>query len=85
MVEGHCKCGARVSDGDSDEFRPTPVFLEGRNEGGVLLCLLYVFLVASEVFAESYLDENESAQRFIEVGGAGVRGVRDSFGVYEVR
>jgi len=40
VVEGHCKCGARVSDGDGDEFHPLPVFFEGRDEGVVLLGLL---------------------------------------------
>ncbi len=85
MAEGPCECGARVPDGDGDEFHPPLVFLEGRNEGGVLLGLLCVFIVVPEVYAKFYLNENESAQLFIEVGGAGVRDVPDSSGVYEVR
>ncbi len=84
-VEGPCKVGARVSDGDGDKFHPPPVFLEGRNEEIVLLGLLRVFLVTSEVSRESNFNENEGAHIFIEVGGAETQGVRDSSGVYEVR
>jgi hypothetical protein len=51
----------RVPDGDGDELNPPPVFLEDRNEGGVLLGLLCVLLVASEVSRESNLFENEGA------------------------
>ncbi len=85
MVEGPCTCGARVFDGDSHELHTPPEFLESRNEVIVFLGPLCVFLVASDFSGESNLNENEGAQRFIEVGGAGVWGVRDSSGVYEVR
>ncbi len=43
VVEGLCKCDARVLDGDGDEFKSPPVFLEGRDEG-------YFFLVFSACF-----------------------------------
>ncbi len=33
VVEGPFKCGAHVSDGDSDEFHPPPVFIEDCDEG----------------------------------------------------
>jgi hypothetical protein len=49
VVEGPCKCGAHVSDGDGDEFHPSLVFLEGRDEGAILPCHLCLLLVASEV------------------------------------
>ena len=61
VVEGPCKCGARVSDGDGDEFHPSAVFLEGRDDGVVLLCLLCLLLVASEVSREPNINENEGA------------------------
>ncbi len=43
-----------MADGDRDEFHSPPVFLEGRDEGGVLLGLLMMSFVASEVLAESH-------------------------------
>ena len=72
VVEGPCKCGAHVSDGDGDEFHPPPVFLEGRDEGLVLPGFYCLFLVASEVFGEPILNENEGAKLLIEVGGSRV-------------
>ena len=49
VVEGPCERCTRVSDVDGDEFHSSPILLEGRDEGGVFLGLLRVFLVASEV------------------------------------
>ncbi len=51
----------------------------------MLLGLLCLFLVASEVRGKLNLYTNEGAQLCLEVGSAGVRGVRDFFGVNEVR
>ena len=62
VVEGPCERCTRVSDGDSYEFHPPPIMLEGRDEGRVvLLGLLRVFLVASEVSGEPNLCEDEDA------------------------
>jgi hypothetical protein len=59
VVGGPCERCTRVSDrdGDGDEFHPPPLLLEGRYEGGVILGLLRVFLVASEVSGEPNLYE----------------------------
>ncbi len=48
VVEGPCKCGACVSDGDGDVFHTPLVFLEGRDEWVVLLGLFYLICIASE-------------------------------------
>ncbi len=61
VVEGPCERCTRVYDADNDRFHPTPVFLEGRDEEGVLLGLLRVFLVASEVSREPNLYDNYGA------------------------
>jgi len=75
-----------VSDWDGDEFHPSPILSEGRDEGGgVLLGLLRVFLVASEVPGESDLYEDEGACLFVEVCLAYVDSVWDFPCVYEVR
>ena len=55
VVEGFCESRSRVADGDGDKFYPPTVLLEGRDEGGVLLGLLRLFLVASEVPGEPIL------------------------------
>lgn len=85
VVEGPCERCTRVADGDDDEFHPSPILLEGRDEGGVLLVILRVFLVASEVPGEPNLYENEGACLFVEVSLAGVGRVWDSSSVYEAR
>jgi len=46
VVEGPCERCTRVSDGNGDEFHQSPMLLEGRDEGVVLLGLLRVFLVS---------------------------------------
>ena len=61
VVEGPCDRCIRVPDGDGDKVHSPLVFLEGRIEGGVLLGLLCVFLVASEVSGKSNLYENGRA------------------------
>ena len=81
MVESPCERCSRVSDGDGDKLHPSPILLEGRDEGGVLLGLLHVFLVTSEVPGEANLYEDEGTCLFVEVGLAGVGRVRDSSGV----
>ena len=85
VVDGPCKRCTRVSDLDGDKFPPRPIFPVGRDEGGVLLGLLCVFLVASEISDESNLRENECAEFFVEGGQAGVGCVRDASDVYEFR
>ncbi len=60
-IEGPCRCGARVSDRDGVEFHPPSVFLEGRDEGVVLLGLLSLFLVKSEVSEEPGLNKKDCA------------------------
>ena len=85
VVGGPCKRCTRVSDEDGDEFQPSPMLLEGRDEGGGLLGLLRVFLVVSEVPREPNLYEDEGACLIAEAGLAGVGRARDSSGVYEAR
>jgi len=85
VVEGPCERCTRVADGDDDEFHPSPILLEGRDEGGVLLVIIRVFIVASEVPGEPNLYENEGACLFVEVILAGVGRVLDSSSVYEAR
>ncbi len=85
VVDGLCERCTRVYDGDGDEFHPSPISLEGRDERGVLLNLLCVFLVASFISLEDSLDEDEIAQLLINVVEAGVWCVRNASCVYEVR
>ena len=85
VVEGPCERFTRVSDGDGDELYPSPMLLEGRDEGGVLFGLLRVFLVESEVPGEPNLYGHEVAWLFVEVVLAGVGRARDSSRVYEIR
>jgi len=83
-VEDPCKRCVRVSDGDGDEFHPPPKFPDGRDEG-LLIGLLFVFLVASEISGESNLHENECAEFLVEGGQVGVGCVRDASSVCEVQ
>ncbi len=50
-----------MSNGEGDELYCSPVFLESRDEGDVLVGLGFEFVFASQVPAESDLDGNESA------------------------
>jgi hypothetical protein len=61
VVEGPCESRARVTGGDGDKFHHPPDLLEGRDEGGLFLGLLRVFLFASEVPGEPNLYEDEGA------------------------
>jgi len=63
-----CERGACVSDWESDELHPSPLFLEGHDEGGVFLCLLRELDVAAEIFAEADLDDGEGALFLVEGG-----------------
>jgi len=78
VVEGPCGHCPRVSDEDGDEIHPSPLLLWGRDEEGLLLGLLRVFLVASEVPGEPTLYNDGGACPFVEVGLAGIGRVRDS-------
>ena len=55
-------------DGDGDEFHPSPILLEGRYKGGVVIGLLRGFLFASKVPGEPNLYEDEDACRFVKLG-----------------
>ena len=59
-----------------DEFHMSPVFLEGRDERGVLRGVGFELGVAAEVPAESDFDDDEGAEALVEGGrvrGGGVR------------
>ena len=84
MVLCFLEGGARVADRDGHEFHLPPHRLDSVDEWGVLGGLLLKLLVASEVLAESDLDNDENA--LLSVKGAQVRcrGVRNSSGVDKV-
>ena len=84
MVQGPSKYGARVADREGQKLHPSPVFSEGRDEGGVLLGLLVEFNVAAEVSAEADLDEDEGALIFVEGDRVGRESVWDPSCVDEV-
>ena len=73
-----------MADGDGHEFHFTPHHFESYAEWGVLGGLLLKPLMASEVPAESDLDEDEVALLAVESARVRRRGVRYSFGVDEV-
>ena len=85
MVQSPSKCGARLADRKGHKLHPSLVFSEGRDEGGVLLGLLFEFNVAAEVSAEADLDEDEGALLFDEGGRVGRGSVWEPSGVDEVR
>ena len=74
-----------MSDGEGDELHSPPVLPEGLDEGKVLVGLVFSFVLASQVPAESDLDDDEDAVFLVE--GVRVRGwgVWYSSGVDEVR
>ena len=84
---GQCRRKGRacVSDGEGDELHSPPVLPEGLDEGKVLVGLVFSFVIASQVPAESDLDDDEDAVFLVE--GVRVRGwgVWYSSGVDEVR
>ena len=49
VVEGPYERYTRMPNEDGEEFHPPLVLLEGHDEGGALLDLLRIFLVASEI------------------------------------
>jgi hypothetical protein len=51
-----------MSNGEGDELHCSLVFLEGRDEGDVLVRLGFEFVFTSQVPAESDLDDDESAE-----------------------
>ncbi len=54
VIEVSCKRRARVADEDGVKVHPPPVLFEGRDEGGVFLGILRVFLVAFEVSGDAH-------------------------------
>ena len=76
--------GASVTDGDGHEFYLTPHCFQSYDEWGVLGRLLLKPLIASEVTAESDLDEDEVAFHAVEIARVRRRGVWHSPGVDEV-
>ena len=84
MTLCHVEGGAGVADGDGHEFHLTPYPFEGIDEWGVLSGLLLTPLVASEVLAETDLDEDEVALLAVAIARVRRRDVRYSSGVDEV-
>ena len=76
--------GTRVTYGDGHEFHLSVQRVESYDEWGLLGGLLLKPLVASEVLAESDLDENEVALLAVESARVRRRGVRYFFDVDEV-
>jgi hypothetical protein len=74
-----------MADGYGNEFHPSPLLLEGRDEWGVFLGLLLVFFVATKVPREPNLNENEDTCTFVETSPSRVGRIRDPSCVYEVR
>ncbi len=63
----------------------SPVFLEGRDEWGVLRGFGIELGVASEVPVKSDFDDDESAEALVEGGRVRGGGVGSPSGVYKVR
>ena len=61
VFEGPCERRTRVSDVADDKLHPPPMLSEGHEEGGILIGLLRVFLVASEISGEPNIYESEGA------------------------
>ncbi len=61
MVDGLGKCCACVSDEVVNELHLSPIFDEGRDEGGIFFGLFHDLVIAAEVFAEADLYEDEGA------------------------
>jgi hypothetical protein len=74
-----------VSDGEGDEFDPSLVSPEGREEGGILRGLSFELGVAAEVPAKSNFDNDEDAVALVEGCRVRVGGVGYPSGVNEVR
>jgi len=80
LLEG----GTCVANRDGHEFHLSPYLFEGGDEWGVLGGLLLEPLVASEVLAEFYLDDDEVTPLAVEGAKLRRRGVRYSSCVDEV-
>ncbi len=74
-----------MSNGEDDELHCSPLFLEGRDEGDVLVGLGFEFVFTSQVPTESDLDDNESAEFLVEGGRVWGGEVGYPLGVNEVR
>jgi hypothetical protein len=85
VVEGRRESHACKSDGEGDKLYYSPVFLEGRDEGDVLVGLGFEFVFTSQVPTKSDLDDNESADFLVEGGRIWGGGVGYPPGVNEVR
>jgi hypothetical protein len=85
VAEGRRECRACMSNGEGDELYCFLVFLEGRDEGGILVGLGFEFVFTTQVPTESDLDDNESAEFLVEVGRIWGGGVGYPPGVNEVR
>ncbi len=69
VVECRCERDTCVSDWEGDELHDSsPMFLEGRDEGGVVLGLLHNLEVEAEIFAKADLDDDEGALILVEGG-----------------
>ncbi len=55
-----------MSDGEGDALYCSPVFLEGRDEGDVLVGLGFEFVFTPQVPTKSNLDDKESAEFLVE-------------------
>jgi hypothetical protein len=66
VAEGRRECRAYMSDGEGDELYCSPVFLEGRDEGDVLVGLGFEFVFTPQVPSKSDLDDNENADFLVE-------------------
>ena len=53
-------------NGEGDEPHCSPVFLEGRDEGDVLVDLGFEFVFTPQVPTKSDFDDNESAEFLVE-------------------
>ncbi len=76
--------GSGVADGDGNEFHLCPLRFESVDEWVVLVGLLLKILGATEVPAESDLDDDEVALLAVESALVRRGGVRDSSSVDEV-
>jgi len=66
VIEGRCERSACVSDREGDKLHPSPLFIEGRYEGGVFLGILCELDVAAEVYAKANLDDDDGAVFLVE-------------------
>ncbi len=85
LCQRPCERRSCVAYWEGDELHMSPVSLEGRDEGGVLCGLGFVFGVASEVPAKSDFDDDEGAEALFEGGQVRGGGIRYPSCAYEVR